>query len=173
MPVMEWGVDEVAEWARTSGIDGGDAVALKLSEEGIDGNALMALEDKHDVKKSLGINLGTATKVWQAILRLKDDEGIELDTPSQHARSFGEPEPELGMMTGHGDRPFVPDPRSRLPVLADKSGKGPYMGTFDEEMPEYETSDQRSNWPGKYFKRLRSNRRRNKDVICICVPMCE
>jgi hypothetical protein len=69
--VPAWGVVEVAQWARTSGIDGGDAVALKLLEEDIDGPALLLFEDKYDIKRGLCVNLGTATILWEAILHLK------------------------------------------------------------------------------------------------------
>ena len=66
-----WTKEDVAEWVRGHPAGLPDGVAEKMQSEEVDGETLLAFASKHDVREGLGIPLGKAIKVWQAIEDLK------------------------------------------------------------------------------------------------------
>jgi hypothetical protein len=69
--VPTWSVEDVASWMRASSVPGAEMIAAKLVDEEVDGKTLLSLESKTEVKVTLGLPLGKAVIVWQAIQGLK------------------------------------------------------------------------------------------------------
>jgi hypothetical protein len=64
-----WSAADVHAWARGCSLP--DGVADQLLAEEVDGETLLGLESKREVKESLGLPLGKAAKLWDKIVELR------------------------------------------------------------------------------------------------------
>jgi hypothetical protein len=66
-----WSIEDVASWMRASSIPDAEEIATTLASEEMDGEALLGLQSKTEVKEALGLPFGKASKVWHTIQELK------------------------------------------------------------------------------------------------------
>eukprot|EP01043_Picozoa_sp_COSAG02_P047033 COSAG02_NODE_4466_length_5332_cov_3.159564_6_plen_301_part_01 len=64
-----WSAKDVHTWARGCNLP--DGVAEQLLADEVDGETLLGLESKREVKESLGLPLGKAAKLWDKIVELR------------------------------------------------------------------------------------------------------
>ena len=95
----EWSVDRVSRWAASLPLEGAAAVAATLREEEVHGAALLtyAALDRKELKADLGLSLGKAATLWDAICELAADDAAAGAAAAKKPAPLGsapEPEPE-------------------------------------------------------------------------------
>ena len=66
-----WDPGQVAAWVLTLDIPGKETIAQAVTDEELDGDALLGFKDQIQVKAGLGIPMGKANKLWAAISELR------------------------------------------------------------------------------------------------------
>lgn len=85
----DWSVQQLTDWVRGSGVTGAEALAEKLLSEDITGALLLSFNDRAQLKHDLGMTLGMANQLWNAIEQLKSAHSSSVGSKNRVAAGGG------------------------------------------------------------------------------------